>query len=669
MAYGRLDVFWPDGQFRTFQLSENNISIGRSSGNSIMLEADNISRYHISLTHENAQVILTDMDSANGTFVDGVRLERNATLPLLGGEEIQIGELRIVYNFLDESPTRPILVPEDTTQRIELEAPAFRIDINGPHQGVAPGANISAEVTITNTGTSSQRFVVEVTGVPPEWVRVDRKELEVREAGVDQVVINFRPVRRPDTVPGQYNVTVIVRPKTDSGVMLRGELHLVILPYSGFGMALEQRELDTEGRLRLHIHNQGSAPLPLQFASRAPETLKVSLQPDKITLAPGQRLIVHGVARPTKRPLWGEPDRQSFDVEARSLDPAAFVTSQRAYVTIKPPLPRWAPLAALGLFGSLALLLILGVAGLLAIRPTPTPSVERFLVSSAQVNQGEQVMVDWGASNADTVTVTVNGTPVYTDEDGGEGTYTLNTMALNGPVTISVLAQKGDKTDIANSQLQVTVPLRVDLFTVNPPTVIRNVVQPLTIEWAVSGATRTTIEGLEAFTSTSIQPVNSDRGKLDSLIGIPRDMLVLTLLAAGPNGESLEQTISVSVIDPTCAADGDVRVYGAPGESDRVISTVPDGTNVVMDAQDTTGQWLRVTVAGGLKGWAARSEFTCDDRYLIGNLQQAIDVPTVVPVTITPNATSTPNPTATRPTPTTAPTRQPTAQPSATASS
>ena len=77
MAYGRLDVFWPDGQFKTFQLVENTISVGRSTGNSIALETTTISRYHFSLTHDGQTTYITDMDSANGSFVDGVRLPAN----------------------------------------------------------------------------------------------------------------------------------------------------------------------------------------------------------------------------------------------------------------------------------------------------------------------------------------------------------------------------------------------------------------------------------------------------------------------------------------------------------------------------------------------------------------------------------------------------------------
>jgi len=71
----------------------------------------------------------------------------------------QIGDLRLIYRYLDDSPTRPMVVPEETTQSIELEAPAFRIDLKAPDQGVPPGAHISAELTITNTDAEAIAIV------------------------------------------------------------------------------------------------------------------------------------------------------------------------------------------------------------------------------------------------------------------------------------------------------------------------------------------------------------------------------------------------------------------------------------------------------------------------------------------------------------------------------
>jgi pSer/pThr/pTyr-binding forkhead associated (FHA) protein len=96
-AYGRLDVYWPDGPIESFLLDKPEVALGRSSGNDIMLDTTTISRYHIRISHKDDQVSVTDLDSVNGTYVDGTRLPAQESRILKGGEEIQIGDLRAIF--------------------------------------------------------------------------------------------------------------------------------------------------------------------------------------------------------------------------------------------------------------------------------------------------------------------------------------------------------------------------------------------------------------------------------------------------------------------------------------------------------------------------------------------------------------------------------------------
>lgn len=103
--YGHLEVFFPAGEPKTFVLDGDNIGVGRSTGNAICLNTNTISRYHLLFTRDkNGQVFVTDLESANGTFVDGKQLAPNQPLPLRGGEELQIGELRLIYQADQPAP-------------------------------------------------------------------------------------------------------------------------------------------------------------------------------------------------------------------------------------------------------------------------------------------------------------------------------------------------------------------------------------------------------------------------------------------------------------------------------------------------------------------------------------------------------------------------------------
>src|SRR5258708_19402755 len=91
MAYGRIDVDWPEGPIESYQLEKPSIAIGRSSGNDIVLDTTAVSRYHVSLSRQDQQVLLEDLDSVNGTYIDGERIQPHDPIVLNGGEKIQIG--------------------------------------------------------------------------------------------------------------------------------------------------------------------------------------------------------------------------------------------------------------------------------------------------------------------------------------------------------------------------------------------------------------------------------------------------------------------------------------------------------------------------------------------------------------------------------------------------
>jgi hypothetical protein len=673
MPYGRLDVFWPDGKFQTFPLSDSTVTVGRSGGSRISLETESISRYHFSLTHANGQAYITDMESANGTFVDGQRLPTGQRQPLYGGEEIQVGELRMIYNTFDDSPTRPMVVPEEATQRIELEAPAYRIDLMGPGQAVSPGAHISAELAITNTGSDKERYVIDVTGLPRDWVRVDRQIVEIAPDKAETVIINFKPTRRSESAPGDYQAFVTVRPNRDGAPMLNADFVLSVLPYGGFGMALEPTELGPDGRFRLHLHNQGSHPLPLHVAVADHEPqLSAALPTTQVVLTPGQRLMIQGAVTPRQRKLFGEPEQIPFDVVVTSRDAAGFTAAQRGYATVRPTLPRWAPLAILGSVAALIVALLAIIFILNNRPPVPPPTIDQFTLSSSAPIQGEPLTVEWQAANAEQVVLTLNGTPLFQDEGAELATsFIIDTSELSGPISIGLTVENASGVEAATQVVDVTQPLRIEQFAVTPGELVRNVVQTVTIQWNVPGATQTRLLGLESFTTAQLEPTYGAQGSIGDLVGIPVMPLTLTLHAEDAQGRAAEQTITIEIVDPLCAPSSDaVTLYSQPQASSQVIGTVPSGSTVIVDAQDETSQWLRLVLAGGLQGWGPRNSFRCADNFRIENLRQVLIVPTVgpaqtgspvapatavTPTTASPLVTATPRAGTTRPAVTTTP--------------
>jgi hypothetical protein len=80
---------------RTFDHLPTPVTIGREEGNSIQLNDERISRYHLKLQEDNEKIVLTDLESTNGTKVNGedihVRILRDGDLISVGRSLLLVG--------------------------------------------------------------------------------------------------------------------------------------------------------------------------------------------------------------------------------------------------------------------------------------------------------------------------------------------------------------------------------------------------------------------------------------------------------------------------------------------------------------------------------------------------------------------------------------------------
>lgn len=652
MAYGRLDVFVPDGPIQTFPLTEKTVSVGRSSGNTIALENNTISRYHFTLTHDDGQVYVTDLDSANGTYLDGVKLPTNERRLLLDGDEILIGNLRIIYHVVDDTPTVKLTPLEDTTQRVEMALSNFYIDLQGPGQSVSPGAHISAELSITNTTAAEERYKIEVSGPPEDWIRIDRPTPLIAGGETSFVLINFKPLRHSTSTPGNYDVRVRVYPKNQPKDVLEARLILTVLPYGSFSIQMEKHELVTGERFQLALQNDGSANLPISLRGQYRTTeLDVRFASSRFVLAPGQRRVVEGEARPAKSLWLGSPRRYSFDVLAQSHDHANFLIPLRAYLTVKPLLPAWMLAVTAGGLALIALVVVV-LALLVFNQPPPQPVISGFTLSSSELARGEVLEVSWQATNADTMRLLLDGTPIAEEPDPQRVSINVDTAGLSGEVEVRLDAINGEQTDTRSATVFIYEPMTVAQFEVDPPQLVRYVVQALNIQWNIPGAISSSLTGLEGFSSLTLE-ADGPTGSFADIPGIPLDPLVLRLIAHDAYGNTLESRLTVNVVNPECVpANDQVRIFVGPDPRHQVVATIPPAGVVTVDARDKTGGWLRIIgLSGGLSGWAPAAALNCSASFNVSDLRIEPNVPTPPP---TPTITLSP-------TPTSAPTIEPTA--------
>jgi len=83
------------------QLRTPVINIGRADYNDVVLPDESVSTSHAKLQRREGVWILTDIESTNGTFVDGERVQGDA--PLAPGAMVRFGDVQLVFEPTDDA--------------------------------------------------------------------------------------------------------------------------------------------------------------------------------------------------------------------------------------------------------------------------------------------------------------------------------------------------------------------------------------------------------------------------------------------------------------------------------------------------------------------------------------------------------------------------------------
>jgi pSer/pThr/pTyr-binding forkhead associated (FHA) protein len=88
---------------RLYEDLETPITIGREEGNSIQLNDDRVSRFHVKIQEDHDKLVLTDLESTNGTKVNGEDIQLRI---LRFGDMICIGRSVLLFGSRDQIAAR-----------------------------------------------------------------------------------------------------------------------------------------------------------------------------------------------------------------------------------------------------------------------------------------------------------------------------------------------------------------------------------------------------------------------------------------------------------------------------------------------------------------------------------------------------------------------------------
>ena len=86
----------PAAERLTFRVNAGSVkTIGRSTSAEFIVDAALVSRLHCQLTATDMSLQVKDLDSTNGTFVNGARVQ---TAELHGGDRLSVGRLDLIVS-------------------------------------------------------------------------------------------------------------------------------------------------------------------------------------------------------------------------------------------------------------------------------------------------------------------------------------------------------------------------------------------------------------------------------------------------------------------------------------------------------------------------------------------------------------------------------------------
>jgi putative methionine-R-sulfoxide reductase with GAF domain len=112
---------------KSFQLKEGSNSLGRAFENDIRLQDKTLSRQHLKIVKAAERYFLTDLQSKNGTFLDGKYLLPGTEMEVQEGVPIAIGMTVVAMGESATTLTKPFLESVGLTGEMGQESGIFRI--------------------------------------------------------------------------------------------------------------------------------------------------------------------------------------------------------------------------------------------------------------------------------------------------------------------------------------------------------------------------------------------------------------------------------------------------------------------------------------------------------------------------------------------------------------
>jgi hypothetical protein len=253
-----------------------------------------------------------------------------------------------------------------------------------PDAVLEPGGEVTAEISVLNTGTIVDQFEIDVIGAPAAWAYVEPSVMSLFPNTQQVATIRFRPPLSHEVPPGPTPFAVRVVPTNSPDHCVTEEGMLVLAPFKD--VAVEMIPTAVEGRIRAKAHlavdSRGNFPFTVLIQASDPAAaLVIRARPATLDLRPNQASFAQIYLVPRRRHLKGGVKQHRFKVLVD--DAGTTIASIDGQMSQPPLLPKWLIALLILLIALLVWLLILRP----VIKDTASSAANSAVAGQTQANK------------------------------------------------------------------------------------------------------------------------------------------------------------------------------------------------------------------------------------------------------------------------------------------
>ena len=186
---------------RVFHNLQPPFTIGREEGNVVQLNDERISRFHVKVQEDEGRLVVTDLDSTNGTRVNGhvcnLKILRNGDTISVGRTILLVGNRDLSSTTAEASGSVEMEEPDESTHLVQESSSDLRVRPPLP-TGLTPGQSAELRELLDHIHIG-MRGIVE-TGVVDEkenTITIDHRAWRQMLAAQTDVSLWIRAIEDP----------------------------------------------------------------------------------------------------------------------------------------------------------------------------------------------------------------------------------------------------------------------------------------------------------------------------------------------------------------------------------------------------------------------------------------------------------------------------------------